>query len=820
MATEFQPYVGPRPFERNDLSPFFGRDHEADELVSLIFSSRELLFYAQSGIGKTSLLNARIIPLLENEGFEVLPLARVQGVIPKDIQPDGIKNLYVFNTLMSWAKEEANPKRFVRMSLTEFLKERKRPTDSEGEPLARALIFDQVEELFTLYQDRWKDRNEFFEQIRDALKFDDRLLRVIFTIREDYIAQLDPFAPLLPEKLRTRFRMERLRRDAALSAVTGPLRETKRSFAKGVAEKLVEDLLKTRVETITGETIEVTGEFVEPVQLQVVCQNLWQEIPSDVTEITEQHLLAFGGVDRPLSRFYESAVKQATVEAGIKEEELRQWCEKWLITSTGTRNIVHRGTQFTEGISTIALDILVAYHLINLELRAGARWYELTHDRLIDPIRASNERWNKQREEKANQASHLVRRAEQSISMEKYERALDAARNAYALSEEVGDLQGEAIALLYHGKAYEGLKQYNEALPTYARALAIVKQTNAREVETYLLLTQGSLFMQMEKYEEAVQCYTNYINLMLDDSIGYYNRGLAYSGLKQYERAIEDYNRALEFDPKDVDAYKGRGNTYSNLKQYERAIEDYNHALELDPKDVDTYIGRGNAYYDLKKYEQAFKDYNRALELDPKSVYAYHGRGNAYSDLKEYERAIKDYDRAIELDPKYDEAYYMRGLTYLWLRDIQSAQIDFKRSWQLDSTDVNYGWVIEWANMCQEEPGLETAGRLEKIAAIAPNVIEAYICRGVAFWIRERFVEAIAELNQAIPLNPELEDIFFWKGMILAYLGQDDDAIAAIEKPLELGLQPILLLPLRWTEQDRPDFYRKYAVPLLARYEM
>ncbi len=178
MATEFQPYVGPRPYERNDPAPFFGRDREADELVSLIFSYRELLFYAQSGVGKTSLLNARVIPLLEKEGFEVLPLARVQGVIPKGMQSEEIQNLYVFNALMSWANDEINPGRLAQMTISEFLHNRKRPTDIEGQPLLRALIFDQFEEIFTLYQDRWKDRNEFFEQIRDALKFDDRLLRI------------------------------------------------------------------------------------------------------------------------------------------------------------------------------------------------------------------------------------------------------------------------------------------------------------------------------------------------------------------------------------------------------------------------------------------------------------------------------------------------------------------------------------------------------------------------------------------------------------------------------------------------------------------
>jgi len=57
--------------------------------------------------------------------------------------------------------------------------------------------------------------------------------------------------------LRARFRLERLRRAEALAAVTGPLRGTGRSFAEGVAEQLVEELLKVRVEIATGGTVEV-----------------------------------------------------------------------------------------------------------------------------------------------------------------------------------------------------------------------------------------------------------------------------------------------------------------------------------------------------------------------------------------------------------------------------------------------------------------------------------------------------------------------------------------------------------------------------------
>jgi hypothetical protein len=70
------PYVGPRPYERRDRGNFYGRDREARELRALIVAEREVLFYAQSGAGKTSLLNAVVIPALEDKGFHVLPTVR------------------------------------------------------------------------------------------------------------------------------------------------------------------------------------------------------------------------------------------------------------------------------------------------------------------------------------------------------------------------------------------------------------------------------------------------------------------------------------------------------------------------------------------------------------------------------------------------------------------------------------------------------------------------------------------------------------------------------------------------------------------------
>jgi len=396
MISESQeriPYIGPRPFERQHRDLFFGRDSEVSELLSLVIAHRVLLLYAQSGAGKTSLLNAGFIPVLEEDGFEVLPLARVAGVIPKDMNPREIPNLYVFNVLTSWVKEsEADRGQLLKESLAIVLQQREHLIDEEGFPLPRVVIFDQFEELFSSYPERWTDRREFFKQVAEALE-GDPLLRVVFAMREDYIAQLDPYTPLLPEKLRTRYRLERLHREAACLAVEGPLRGKDRSFAPGVVSNLVQQLLNVRFKRTAKATVETAGEYVEPVQLQVVCQNLWLNMPPDVKIITSDHLQAFGDVEEALKGFYENAIEIAVKKTGVKKGDLRKWFHVKLITPGGTRGIVFRGQKSTGGIPNLAVDVLQDQHIIRAEIRAGARWYELTHDRLIEPILKANDVW-------------------------------------------------------------------------------------------------------------------------------------------------------------------------------------------------------------------------------------------------------------------------------------------------------------------------------------------------------------------------------------------------------------------------------------------
>jgi WD40 repeat protein len=393
------PYVGPRPFERGEKARFFGRDNEANALLSLIVAHQSVVLFAESGAGKTSLLNAQVVPMLEAEGFEVMPFTRVQGPPVEGVRSEDIANIYIFHTLLGWSDQDCQPLAVAKQSLSDFLADYPHPEDDFGYPCPRVLIFDQFEELFTTFPERWPDREGFFNQISRALQ-DEPLLHVVFSMREDFVAELEAYADLVPRRFGARFHLERMRPGQALDAVQGPLAGTGRQFAPEAAEQLVTDLRKVRVQSFDGQTIPVTGEFVEPVQLQVVCQNLWQDLPADVTTIDRQHLQQFGNVSQALATFYERAIGQAMGEQGVQEEDLRDWFEQKLITPAGTRGTVYRGAQETGGIPNEAIDALEDMHIIRGEYRAGARWFELTHDRLIEPIQESNQAWDESRRER------------------------------------------------------------------------------------------------------------------------------------------------------------------------------------------------------------------------------------------------------------------------------------------------------------------------------------------------------------------------------------------------------------------------------------
>lgn len=379
------PYVGPTPFERNDEHPFYGRDGDLRRLAILFIAQRIVLLYSPSGAGKTSLVQARLIPALEREEFDVLPVIRAgleqgQGTDERS-EP---ANIFLRNTIAALEAGRESDESYA--TFTEYWSARR----AELGDKPAVLFFDQFEEVLTVDPHDTGQKSQFFDQVGAALEADDRLW-ALFAIREDYLAELDPYRHLIPGKLNSSYRLELLTPDQAMDAIQKPAADYGVAFSDGAAQKLVDQLRRVQISRhgeITGEM----GSSVEPVQLQIVCLTFWNDLEPDVgAEIGPGVVEAEGLVDRALGDFYDKTITEIAARGDESQRVIRDWFEQQLITRQGLRGQVMGSDDMP--LSPGVISGLVDAHLVRAEERRGIQWYELAHDRLIKPVKTRNVDW-------------------------------------------------------------------------------------------------------------------------------------------------------------------------------------------------------------------------------------------------------------------------------------------------------------------------------------------------------------------------------------------------------------------------------------------
>lgn len=391
MNERQNPYVGPRAFETGET--LYGRERELRQLESLLIAERLVLLHAPSGAGKTSLIQAGLIPNLREQDFNILPVMRVNLDLPSDIPAPETANRYLFSTLVA-LEETVKPRQrlgldeLMTLSLDEYLNQRPREADA---PESDLLIFDQFEEILTTAPSDREGKLAFFAALGAALRNRDRW--ALFSMRDDYLGALEPYLRPIPGQLEHHYRLDLLSPEAALQAIQNPARESGVDFSDPAARKLVDDLRAIQSQQPDGSFERILGQHVEPVQLQVVCYRLWEALPEGTTQIAPEDVQKVGSVDEALGEYYAASLTRIATAENIDERVLRQWFSEQLITPEGIRGQALSGREQSSGLSAAVLRQLENAHLIRGETRAGKLWYELAHDRLVEPVRQDNARW-------------------------------------------------------------------------------------------------------------------------------------------------------------------------------------------------------------------------------------------------------------------------------------------------------------------------------------------------------------------------------------------------------------------------------------------
>jgi hypothetical protein len=428
------PFRGIEPFRFIDQTIFSAREGEIWELQSGLTIYPAVLLYGDSGTGKSSLINAGLIPRLRQEDF-VADRLRVQPHLGKEIKVERISTSveklppYLPST---FAKDETSSD--FEISVEEFLQRLyslqkpaggKSPAATLKPDQSLILIFDQFEEFVTLFEEA--ERAAAPSQQGVAAQAQDRLLKalvgliqeealpvkILFVFREDYLAKLNVLFEHCPRLLDQYVRLLPPRPEALRQIIRAPFEGRERLFADEQSGKKGAEILRL-ADKIADELAHYSEGGINLSELQIVCKRLWESgSPATVFKRKRVHELVEDYWADALDKFPEEMRDPAVALLGH------------MITSSNTRNIIseedltnREEIYFKEDVLRKALDALIVSGLVRREPRHKVYFYEIVSEYLVPWIQrlkssrlAELERVKAQRRYRATQKEAKVLRS-------------------------------------------------------------------------------------------------------------------------------------------------------------------------------------------------------------------------------------------------------------------------------------------------------------------------------------------------------------------------------------------------------------------------
>lgn len=180
-----------------DKDIFFGRDSEVYALYNLLQQTQLALVYGASGTGKTSLINAGLPRVFKMADWFKVAVRRRDNI-----------NDALCAAIGSYLGTKPTPSELPDAVRQVF----------ERRWIPVYLVFDQFEELFTLGQDE-EERLLFFRTLRDILA-QNTAVKVVLTMREEYIGHLYDYEHILPNLFDKRFRVEAMKDDTICTVIS------------------------------------------------------------------------------------------------------------------------------------------------------------------------------------------------------------------------------------------------------------------------------------------------------------------------------------------------------------------------------------------------------------------------------------------------------------------------------------------------------------------------------------------------------------------------------------------------------------------------
>ena len=157
----------------------------------------------------------------------------------------------------------------------------------------------------------------------------------------------------------------------------------------------------------------------------------------------------------------------------------------------------------------------------------------------------------------------------------------------------------------------DDLGDYIGAIADFSKSIELLPEQDRNKPAAY----NNRGFAKLNKAIELDPNSAIYYNDDFLDDGSFEEWAISKETLRYYNGAISDFDKAIELKLDYTYAYKNRGYTKSFLKDYKGAIADYTKAIGLDPNYVEAYSNRGISKESLGDLNGACADWKKAAEL-------------------------------------------------------------------------------------------------------------------------------------------------------------------------------------------------------------
>ncbi|MEW6130212.1 MAG: winged helix-turn-helix domain-containing protein [Acidobacteriota bacterium] len=423
-----RPYKFLDYYTEQDSKLFFGREAEIAAIGSQILARRSFILHGRSGVGKSSIIRAGLAPQLRALGNPVFvirsftdPLGSMLEELADALNVNDESPDYQATTIAEAIEQAAQLKAFILEATADA-------------PQGSVIFFlDQFEEFFSLLDEAARER--FIAAVGELFANNHLPVKLVFALREDYLAEMSQFKIAIPEIFHHEYRLKRLSRDQAARAITEPALAVGCQYEPQLVGKLLQDLSD--------------HESFDPPQLQIVCDRLFDAR-------NEQGLLtlaAYEGLgtasqilasylERVLRRFNTTELKtaKAILTALIADDGRRLVLPAAKINSQLRHHLQQSND---ENRAARLIDELIAARIARRRYHEGEAWLELAHDFLTPEI----SRWLTAEERELKQARSVLERAIENYTAHQLMIDNDALDVVLPFAEQLGLTKEEAVLL-------------------------------------------------------------------------------------------------------------------------------------------------------------------------------------------------------------------------------------------------------------------------------------------------------------------------------------------------------------------------------------